>query len=117
MRRNTIALLIVTLVFAVLTGTAATAQDDNPCADLDLAANEVGLAYQGHCIGVREDGPTVQPIIVRVTEGLGGVESVMGILVVRTTDGWAIAAPEFYEDRKVDGVQVGDEDFAVTADR
>jgi hypothetical protein len=108
--------LIAAVLFA-LTGTAGTTAQDDACAGLDLAANEVGLPYQGHCIGVKEHGPTVQAIIVRVTEGLDGVESVMGILVIRTADGWVIAEPEFYEDRAVDGVQVGDEDFAVTADR
>jgi hypothetical protein len=107
--------LIATFLVALSFG-AATAQDD-PCAGLDLAQGEVGLAYEGHCIGVQENGPTVQPIIVRVTEGLGGVESVMGILVIRTVDGWVVAEPEFYETRGVDGAAIGDEDFDVTGKR
>jgi hypothetical protein len=109
--------LLTLSLIPLLIGVPALAQDDNACDGLDLAANEIGIPYQGHCIGVQEHGPTVQPIIIRVTEGLDGVESVMGILVVRTADGWTIAAPEFYEDRGVDGVGVGDEDFAVTAKR
>jgi hypothetical protein len=108
-------ILAIALLFALAAPILA-AQGD-PCAELELGEDEVGLAYQGHCIGVQEDGPTVQPVIVRVTSGLTGVESVMGILVVRTASGWVVAEPEFYEDRGVAGVAIGDEDFAITKAR
>jgi hypothetical protein len=109
-------LLILGVGFALIPPIAL-AQDD-PCAGLDLAANEVGLNYEGHCVGVREDGPPVQSIIVSRTEGLDGVEHVTGILVIHTRDGWVIGSEPFWTDRDVAGLEIGDEGVLdMTGDR
>jgi hypothetical protein len=113
-------LLLALTVTLALTTTAlhAQAQDPSPCEGLDLAANEIGLAYQGHCIGVRENGPPVQSIIVHRGEGLDGTTDVTGILVVHTRDGWVISPTEFWTDQGVAGMEIGDEGaLDMTGDR
>jgi hypothetical protein len=109
------AVLVALLLFGM--AVPALAQEENPCDGLDLQAGEVCLSYEGYPIGVQEDGPTLQPIVIRVTDGLRGVESCEGILVVRTRDGWAVADTLFYEDRGELDCEVGDETFDVTGKR
>jgi hypothetical protein len=93
------------LLFLTFSPTAL-AQSD-PCAGVKLAGNEVGLNYEGHCVAAQTDGPPIQSVIVQRTEDLDGVE-VVGILIVRTLDGWVIADTEFYLDEGAEVFQVGD---------
>lgn len=98
---------LLACAFGLSFATPALAQDD-PCSGVDLAANEVGLNYQGHCVAADDSGPPVQSIIVQRTEDLDGAKSVFGIVLVRTIDGWKVEPDEFYTDKDIDAAEVGD---------
>ncbi len=99
-------LAALTIALLATLGPTVMAQDD-PCAGQTLSEDEIGLNYDGYCVAADLDGPSVQPLIVSVTEDLGGTHA-LGILIVRTADGWEIAEPAFYV-ADAEDMDVGDE--------
>lgn len=89
------------LMFGILLGilpAAALAQEvvdpgDGPCAKATLAANEIGLKYEGHCVAFETDGPPVQTLVVSKTEDAWGEVTATVILLVRQPDGTAVVEP------------------------
>lgn len=66
---------------------------DDPCANATLAANEVGLTYEDHCVAFETDGPAVQTLLVAKTEDAWGDVTGTAILLVRQPDGTAAVEP------------------------
>lgn len=89
----------------------AQAQTD-PCSGTDIAANEVGLVYEGHCLVATTDGPSVQSVVVKRIEDLDGA-TVLGVLLIRTQDGWVVSGETFYADQGVADAEVGDGGYLV----
>jgi hypothetical protein len=79
---------------------------DDPCAG-EVADNEVGFNYSGHCVLADRNGPPVQSVIVSRSETLDGI-SVSGVLVIRTVDGWKLSPLEFVTETDVEFAEVGD---------
>lgn len=98
------------LAGALLSAATIEAQSD-ACSGQTLEKDEIGVEYQNHCIAVDTTGPPVQSVIVQRTEGLDGAESVHGILVVRTIDGWKVEPDEWFADKGIDKAEVGDSGY------
>jgi hypothetical protein len=79
---------------------------DDPCAG-EVAENEVGFNYEGHCVLADRNGPPVQSVVVSRSETLDGI-SVSGVLVIRTSEGWKLSPLEFVTDKDVEFAEVGD---------
>jgi hypothetical protein len=79
---------------------------DDPCAG-EVADNEVGFNYSGHCILADKNGAPVQSVIVARSETLDGIR-VQGVLFIRTDEGWKLSPLEFIADRDVEFAEVGD---------
>jgi hypothetical protein len=94
-----------TAVLLTLGSMSVMAQDD-PCAG-EVADNEIGFNYHGHCVLADKNGPPVQSVIVSRSETLAGVD-VSGILLVQTKDGWKLSPLEFVTSKDVEFAEVGD---------
>lgn len=90
-------LLTLAVALAIIPA-AALAQEavdpgDDPCANALLAANEVGLPYQTHCVAFTTDGPPVQTLVVSKTEDAWGDVTATVILLVRQPNGTPVVEP------------------------
>jgi hypothetical protein len=79
---------------------------DDPCAG-EVADNEVGFNYSGHCVLADKNGAPVQSVIVARSETLDGIK-VQGVLVIRTPEGWKLSPLEFVTEKDVEFAEVGD---------